>query len=306
MITRPTVLILGAGASKDYDFPTGRELLIEIVNALEPGSDFAREIELVFGHPEDQIKRFRRELAGSFQPSVDAFLEKRLEYVELGKTVIALRLVPREIPMEIDRGNMNWLEYFLSYLDLSTEGFPENKLSVVTFNYDRSFEHHLHRALQDTNGLSSDDALSLLRKMQIVHVHGQLGSFANETGGESRVYEKDVSTETMKIAREGIIVLHEAESESQEFILARDVLSHAELICFVGFGYLAENVERLGVSPLADKKAHKTKPPHFFGSAYHLGLAEKARASRHFFGNITLGEETEDALMFLRNRVDLI
>ena len=35
MISTPTVLILGAGASKPYDFPTGRELLLEIVHGLD-------------------------------------------------------------------------------------------------------------------------------------------------------------------------------------------------------------------------------------------------------------------------------
>ena len=34
MITRPTVLVLGAGASKPYGFPTGREIADQIIGAL--------------------------------------------------------------------------------------------------------------------------------------------------------------------------------------------------------------------------------------------------------------------------------
>ena len=39
MITKPTVLILGAGASVDYDFPPGRKLLLDICRALYRNPD---------------------------------------------------------------------------------------------------------------------------------------------------------------------------------------------------------------------------------------------------------------------------
>jgi len=36
MITKPTVLILGAGASSIYDFPTGQGLVSNIISNLRP------------------------------------------------------------------------------------------------------------------------------------------------------------------------------------------------------------------------------------------------------------------------------
>jgi hypothetical protein len=39
MIIEPTVLILGAGASADYGFPTGRKLLLDICTNANPGGE---------------------------------------------------------------------------------------------------------------------------------------------------------------------------------------------------------------------------------------------------------------------------
>lgn len=132
MITRPTVLILGAGASYPYGFPTGLQLKARICKALmQPGdyakNDVKREMRfdedlLVYwairnldpgtdsGHilflkhepqkVENSIKNFvdsfANDLMLSPDASIDAFLEHHPEYVDLGHRAIAGILLPYE------------------------------------------------------------------------------------------------------------------------------------------------------------------------------------------------------------------
>jgi hypothetical protein len=87
MIRRPTVLILGAGASAEYEFPVGRSLLLQIVHELRGPSPF-QFVMKACGFSDELIKQFCRELSDSNQPSVDAFLEQHkdnTDYERLGK-----------------------------------------------------------------------------------------------------------------------------------------------------------------------------------------------------------------------------
>ena len=98
MITTETVLILGAGASADYGFPVGRQLLDAVCQnqtyqALEP-----LEYDYV------QAKAFIEALKTSAYSSVDAFLEKFPTFLEIGKAAIAAALEDRHCPDNADLG----------------------------------------------------------------------------------------------------------------------------------------------------------------------------------------------------------
>ena len=70
MISKPIVLILGAGASVEYGFPSGRGLTREVCK-LAAGAPFNAVLNA--GFKEDRIRAFQSELTLSDQPSVDAF-----------------------------------------------------------------------------------------------------------------------------------------------------------------------------------------------------------------------------------------
>ena len=78
MITKDTVLVLGAGASAEYKYPLGtrlREILIRELNPSDnpPSQITTRLMQLDFGQAE--IGRFKEALRGSATNSVDEFLE---------------------------------------------------------------------------------------------------------------------------------------------------------------------------------------------------------------------------------------
>src|SRR5437016_7627170 len=102
MIEKKTVLVLGAGASEPYGFPTGEKLLKDIVDIfkhrpLPPLHASLRE----FGFEDDFIRDFVKELNGSGRHSVDAFLEDRKDFERIGKAAMIAALVPKEDPLTI-------------------------------------------------------------------------------------------------------------------------------------------------------------------------------------------------------------
>lgn len=245
MLTNPTVLILGAGASSDYNFPLGQGLR-DLVCGLKGGATV--EIIQDAGYTLTLINEFIDTLRKSGFSSVDWFLEERPEYIGIGKAAIAASLIPFEnsdrlFPPHAPQNH--WYELLLNVLDRPLGKFETNNLSIITFNYDRSLEHYLFTALT-TRYRSSERAAEVMSKFSIVHVHGSLGGLLplEETG---RFYEPTLNPETIKLATEKIVIVGEASGETNEFERARSFLQDAKRIVFLGFGYHPESIERLGI-----------------------------------------------------------
>src|SRR5438094_371000 len=148
MLTKKTVLVLGAGASKPFRFPTGIELSEQLVSYLRPGHEAYNNL-VTAGYSEHQIVEFRDSFYLSGKNSVDAFLEHRSDYMQIGKAATAAVLIPYENESVLFRYDEGWLRYLYNHLNTSFEDFGENQLSIITFNYDRTVEHFLFTALKN-------------------------------------------------------------------------------------------------------------------------------------------------------------
>jgi hypothetical protein len=122
-----------------------------------------------------------------------------------------------------------------------------NALTIATFNYDRSLEYFLFNALSASYGMTADKARSLLARIPIIHLHGQLGALPELTGG-GRPFSPQRDTETIRMAARGITIIHEADDGDQTFVGVRDLINTAEIVCFLGFGYHRTNIRRLGIA----------------------------------------------------------
>jgi hypothetical protein len=295
MIRSPTVLILGAGASVPFGFPSGRGLVIQICQGLSYlhfVGDLKRQL-LDCGYDVELVHSFREELYLSMQPSVDAFLEQRSEFLEVGKAAIACALIPYEEESKLHRGErLHWYEYLFNQMSTSLEEFRSSQLSVVTFNYDRSLEHFLFLALKHSYGLSDEECAEQLKAVPIVHVYGTLGGCLHSDDG-SRPYEPTVTPDVVKQCTSAIKIVHEGTTDDPELATAHDLLMAANVICFLGFGYHPANVERLKLDMLPTGKIA-------LGSAYGIKTAERNRIIRYLPRSITMGRESADALAFLR------
>lgn len=301
MIINPTVLILGAGASAPYYFPSGRALLMEIVEALASPNHSLTEALEQWGTDSEEIEIYRISLRDSMQPSVDAFLEKRPEYLTIGKFTIAGILIPYERESIFQRGTdrkpekMGWYEYLFQQLDSSVENFTDNKLSVLTFNYDRSLEHFLMLAIKNSYGLDDAKAFALLKTIPIIHLYGSLGeySYTYEMGTE---YSLPVNIEDVFHAADSLKIMSEGQDDSDEFCQAHRLLQDAEQVALIGFGYHKTNVRRLAI------KEHYKKRK-VIGTALGLEKNERKLAVARMGGPdiIELADKRMDALSFLRN-----
>jgi hypothetical protein len=92
MITTPTVFVLGAGASVDFDFPVGKALVNQVVANLR-GSTTLRDHVLATGFSLTDAQDFTNALRFSAEVSIDAFFEKRPTFMNIGKAAMAAELI---------------------------------------------------------------------------------------------------------------------------------------------------------------------------------------------------------------------
>jgi len=303
MITHKTVLILGAGASIPYGFPSGQELMTRILGQLDPRKKPELRGTLIgFGCTDGEINDFHKCLSRADMPSVDLFLEHRPEFMSIGKLSIVLTLYFFEQEGKLFYPKMkgkSWYEYLWNKLnDAHFEEFDKNRLAIITFNYDRSFEHYLFTVMQGLYGKSDNEIAEKLSAIPIIHVHGRLGALPWQDGAIKRRYDAKINMDQIKDVSDQIKVLSEKVDRSTEFDEAFEIISSAKKICFLGFGYNRKNLQRLRIN---ESLRGKTIVPR--GSSYNLGMAqiEEIRAdwSIEFFpGN-------NECLEFLKNHFPL-
>ncbi len=289
MIEQNTLLILGAGASKPYEFPLGSELRWQILEKFQNQEICFHALEKN-GYSEGDILKFHHALQRSGQKSVDAFLERRTDkyrykFIEIGKIAIAMMLLPQETEQVLfDKGTTrNW--YQLLYEQLLTQSFEDfgsNNLSVITFNYDRSLEHYLLTALQNDYGKNLEECAEQLKSIPIIHVHGKLGDLPGL--GDDNVIEYDsrkryknifgacevgIRDQQLEIfyklalqSSQSIKIIHEDIEKDKEFKKAHQLIKEAREIHFLGFGFHPMNLKRL------DIKGRRSDSSRVCGIAY--------------------------------------
>lgn len=299
VINNPTVLVLGAGASQPYGFPVGSDLFQLVVSNL--AQDQHIRILESLGHTRDHITSFRDSLTYSGHSSVDAFLEHRLDFVEVGKAAIAQALIPFEQAQplfQLRTGNL--YKYLWGLMNAPLTQFRGNKIAFVTYNYDRSLEVFLRTSIHKTYDINVQEADAVLAKIPIIHVHGQLGSIADEDGESGRRYLHRVDRDCVQIAADGIRIIHEAAEKDEEYIKIGELAPRYSRIVFLGFGYGSTNVNRLGKVGLFRQK-------EVLGSTFKMGEAEvrdTVTLLRHYADVVKIDKHPSlSALEYLRNLV---
>ena len=256
MIRENTVFILGAGAHCSYGFPDGNELKKLIVSAISNSiSSSARDNDLklmpTFGAANTQdvlrsrCQAFIEALGGAGQGSIDAFLnanKKQQGFDVIGKAGIAQALLLKEQKNQrIPDKNDDWLDYvfkvMIDGIDTEDAFLTQNKISFITFNYDRFLESWLFGKIKYSFGLEDENALKVLKKIPILHIYGQLGDFPqNNTTGTYWI-----------TASKGIRTIFETHDQIA-IKNAHELLAQAHVICLLGFGYHKENINLLNLS----------------------------------------------------------
>ena len=247
MLTKQTTFVLGAGASVPFGFPTGLQLSKIMVEGLQPEGEVFNVLEKYCDFSDADIAAFKSAFFYSGKNSVDAFLEHRTEFMAIGKAAMASVLLKYEIPEDLFRFENNWLRYLYDRMNSVFKDFGQNKLSIITFNYDRTVEEFFNTSLRNTYAnLKEEDYVIALSKVPIIHLHGRLGNL-NYQGKHSRAFSPLINAHTTNLATENIKIIHEV---TQDFSRAKKLLADAEQVFFLGFGYNPKNMERLGMGAI--------------------------------------------------------
>lgn len=329
MITVPTTLVLGAGVSMPYGYPSGLELIEKVVQGLK--TEDWRAVMLRFDTNRDEIEALRTQLPTSRYTSIDAFLEFRDELEVPGRLAIALALSECEDWAAYDTPKAKGqgiYSYVLDALRTAPDKFRDNRLRIVTFNYDRSLEHFLYTALEQSYKLPGPETLALFQAVPIVHLHGWLGPLPWQAD-TSRPYgpllpkkshwydDARMVFQVAKLAEEAsreIVIVSQVKPNAEQFEVARKYLEESERVYFLGFRYHRESMTRLGIrtgllADIADISLNQYQGPnvqrrYWRGSAMDLGKAETATLRQEW--RIGLFDDKLDALSFLKEYAPLI
>lgn len=228
-----TVLILGAGASCHYGFPTGEALIKQVCTEANRFDAIIKEDERdrgvyridsqrmtfqdvsnlyhgtqllpVPGHHENEnrkkeAKDLKQRIENIFHKiksldplNIDTFLRDNPSLQDVGTFLIALVLLRCEVVCKATPENdynkdkkqepNNWYRFLIHVLavcenseELKKVFLNEQKLSIITFNYDVSLEYHLYNSLKKIEKFQHDarDFMKEFSEKCIFHVYGAL------------------------------------------------------------------------------------------------------------------------------------
>jgi hypothetical protein len=246
VIKRDTVLVLGAGASMEYGYPSGIGLKKTIIHLCENTPESLKYIH--------KLREFGEAFKNSGQPSIDAFLQHRQEFLDAGKACIAASLLNCEENNKINRlffhTDENWYQHlFEKMIDKGLDGFEKNKLTVITFNYDMSFENFFYWALRNSFGVDSDVVKAVMAKIKIYHIHGCLSHIPWDLPECSKYGDPQNDFAGVTYAASKLKIIYEGGGieGTDSLAKAQQALQEAEVILLLGFGYHKLNVDRLNI-----------------------------------------------------------
>jgi hypothetical protein len=221
-----TVIVLGAGASGSAGFPVGSKLVEQIAKLYQDASFIEILKRILWNNRETLRKKYSNLLpstildhiendCGSFfrddipelyewihnlpsADTIDDFIYYRPEFSVFAKLGILNVLGDYENGNFFDPdpdGTIKniWYNAFWKYLRyncITADDLTKklNRLTIITFNYDRSFDYFLSRQIYSLYKHSLNDSDSR-RALKIHHVYGSIGDLLNSGVGISRGYE---------------------------------------------------------------------------------------------------------------------
>lgn len=310
MFNQSTVIVVGAGASKEANLPTGAELALTIAQMLdfkferhsvERGDNLIASTLIGEAHrqkadPNDYIRAARhisQAMPQSF--SIDNFIDSHAAnklIALVGKIAIVRSILEAEqrSALFIDQRNSynrldfrglskTWFNKFVQLLSehCQVEQLPErlSRIAFVIFNYDRCVEHFLFHSLQNVYNVKPEDAARLVNSMTIFHPYGTVGSLPwQDKGGDTIPFgNADLNESMLKSLAGSIKTFTEGTDPTSSHIDAiRSLTKVSSMLIFLGFSFHHRNVELL--MPVED--APNLTPTSLYATAKGMSQSDVA------------------------------
>ena len=266
MITAKTVFILGAGASKPYGFPTALELRKDIIhkfpNLYKKALAELNSIESVEDRVIERELEFINIFKNSSIESIDLFLTRNNKYYKVGKDIIIFMIAYYETQSKFREDieyRYDW--YSLIYRALTKDItnaeelenlFYLNNVSFITFNYDRSLEYFLYESLFNSFISQRNELKKLMTSLNYIHVYGKIVPLPWENNRITLKYGEKDFLGWIEELRPNIKIIYEERDDRLE--KAKQLISEAKNIYFLGFGYADENLSVLDFNNLLNEQ----------------------------------------------------
>jgi hypothetical protein len=284
VFTRPTAVILGAGASWHYGYPTGEELVEEMMKQAANITSYYNQntdTGMTRGYYESARPRFCRdktsfqafsnqlkELCAAIKAAnplvIDYFLGHNEPLKEIGRLLIAFVILKHErkgnLPPKAkvtngSRHEDDWVRFVASELTsgcTQPTDLAKNDVTFVSFNYDLSFEQRLHQALSQYSYFCQSDAIrAFFQQNKIMHVYGKIRTFDPNVPYPDNSTDQlgDILDDAYEAAGSlRTIAPHEKEA-SPEIVEAID---RAEYVYMLGYGFDKTNNQLLKLGDRSD------------------------------------------------------
>lgn len=261
MIDKQTLFILGAGASRAYGYPTGnqlRKIIIEefprYYQSLVAANETSDDLDYELG----DIENFSLKFDKSRSEMIDYFIAKNRTGATkyLGKMAIALSIIKAEMDSAnnkcISYEEDDWFPYLFQKMTSDILSYDkvneitENKVSFITFNYDRSLEHFFSEAIEYNYEAEKATVAKLLNQLKIIHVFGRLPLLTVECNDSKKIrsaYGAIPKRNYITKSHDSIKTLHERQELDKQAIA--EEIKKADRIFILGFGFAEENLSLL-------------------------------------------------------------
>lgn len=271
-----TLFITGAGAHIPYGFPSGRDLIKDIIYGVKC-QKYAKEelglkkkLEDILTEDLPRIDKgplneFIDKLSESGQSSIDKFLSLDTVTERLGKELLIIILSIYECNNNPHGKNLDSAKFkklrnesiyhvITNTLDIVKEDKINRSIKYITFNYDRCLESFLCTTFRNSYNISFPQSTKYIDN-QIIHVHGSIGKFTSpqpktrgriEYGSERVLdYEDDYLIQIMHNIDNFQIAFNSNHSQKKDKITKS--IKEADEIIFLGFAYAEENMKALSL-----------------------------------------------------------
>jgi len=283
MFRDKSTIILGAGASKEVNLPTGYELKSIISSLLhyefdslgtkQKGDEDLLSSMRIYAKDYVNTQDIYHSLLKAAEHisdalpqvnSIDTFLDMHRdnEFIQMvGKWSIVRSILSAEekshlfIPPGKNENpasrkllESTWYNEFIKVLTArcTKENVKErlSRLNIIIFNYDRCFEHYLFYSLQNCYAFDSDEAAELIKGMDIYHPYGTVGNLP--------WYERENSIEFGGSVHPGLLpelahliktFTEGTDPDSSQIESIRQAILESSIVVFLGFSYGKENID---------------------------------------------------------------
>lgn len=304
MLRDRTLFIVGAGASKEFDFPVGSELAAQIAKKLDirfegfnqpvGAGDFGlfEAIKQADGGNASLLQAacwlIRDGIELSY--SIDNFIDthRHDQRVELcGKLAIAKCILDAEkasklhVDRNVDDTNPSLKAtgtWITSLMRVMQNGVQKDQVShffdnssFIVFNYDRCIEHYFYHALQALYGIAESEAAEVVATMVIHHPYGSVGAlpWQGRSNLKSVLFGSRDSSRVIGPLLPNIKTYTEQTESGEDQAIISSLVEEADTVVFLGFSYLAQNLD------LLLRRVNKRRLRRVIGTGIGLSTADR-------------------------------